>query len=289
MVTKTSDSAKVQPGSVKFELFGDILKISRADSKSNTPIKKYEEFCISMTERPREDRILMYKFLCGLALTAHARRTSQEAPRKVIYDVKNELFLSIVNNFSNRKVLNFRLCVSPRFKVTEYCDSCQESNSSSGLDARDWKFCKKCKVDRSYYNVISAYHRFEQGSVALYLGQDLIDKVFPVKELKKVPMGKFKEELVFGRYHFSPKNLHTIRLDSLLAVSEKLLKIAPATLDVDPDKAKKARVAQSERRPSRGAPKSGKTGQMGFKGPGTRSKNGSPSGATSASRTRKHG
>jgi hypothetical protein len=249
MITKTVKPKKIPDGSLKFELFGDLLKISRSSPSSTIQIKKYEDFCIALTEKSRDERLLLYKFLCGIALTAHARRTTQEAPRKVIYDVKNELFFSVVNNFSNRKVLNFRMCVSPRFKVLEYCAACVASNTESGTERRDWKFCKKCKVDRSYYNLLSAYHRFTEGGVAMFLSQDLLEKVFPIKELKKVPMGKFKEELVFGRFHFSPQNLQSVQLDSLLKVCEKLLKLAPATLVVDPEKSRKAARTNDAKKP----------------------------------------
>lgn len=251
---------KLPDGALKLELFGDLLKISKVQPGSSLPVKKYEEFCIAMTERPKDERILLYKYLCGLALTAHARRTTQEAPRKVIYDVKNELFLSIVNNFANRKVLNFRLCVSPRFKVVEYCDACITANSAAQTPRREWSFCKKCKVDRGYYNVLSAFHRYDRGSAALFLGQELLGRVHPIREVKKTKLDKVKEELVYGRFHFSPANLQVLRLDSLLAVSEKLLKLAPAKLTVDTDKSKPAGRSEStakapppQRRPDRGA------------------------------------
>lgn len=230
---------KLPPGSVKFELLGDLLRLAKVNSRENLPIRKYEDLAEALVEKPKDDRFLLYKFLCGLALTAHARRTPQEAPRKVIFDVKNEIFLSIVNNFANRKVLNFRLCVSPRFKVTKYCSDCEKTNKESNTDFREWKFCKKCEVDRSYFNVLSVFHRFPEGSAALFLGQDMLDKVFPIRELKKVPLGKFKEEVVYKNFHFSPKNLQAARLDSVIEVCEKLLKLAPQTLIVDPERMKR--------------------------------------------------
>jgi hypothetical protein len=249
---KKNKVAKLPEGSLKMELFGDLLKISKTSALAALPIKKFDEFCITMTERPREERILLYKFLCGLALTAHARRTTQEAPRKVIYDVKNELFLSIVNHYANRKVLNFRMCVSPRFKVTSYCEACTAANTEANTPRREWSFCKKCKVDRSFYNVLSAFHRYDKGSAALFLGQDRMDQVYPIREVKKTKLDKVKEELVFGRFHFSPANLQAIRLESLLTVSEKLLKLAPATLKVDP--ARSARPEPVRKPPPRRLP-----------------------------------
>lgn len=230
---------KLPPGSVKFELLGDLLRLAKVNSRENLPIRKYEDLAEALVEKPKDDRFLLYKFMCGLALTAHARRTPQEEPRKVLFDIKNEIFLSIVNNFANRKVLNFRLCVSPRFKVVKYCTACENANREAGLEHRDWKFCKKCEVDRSYFNVLSVFHRFPEGSAALFLGQDMLDKVFPIRELKKAPIGKFKEEVVYKNFHFSPKNLHVARLDSVIEVSEKLLKIAPQTLVVDPERMKR--------------------------------------------------
>ena len=249
MTASAAKVNKVPDGALKIELFGDLLKISKVSALAAIPMKKYDDFCIALTEKPKDERILLYKYLCGLALTAHARRTAQEAPRKVIYDVKNELFLSIVNNFANRKVLNFRLCVSPRFKVVEYCEPCTASNTQAQTPRREWSFCKKCKVDRSYFNVLSAFHRFDKGSASLFLGQEVLGRVYPIKEVKKSKLEKVKEELVFGRFHFSPANLQALRLDSLLTVSEKLLKLAPATLQVDPEKIKHGKTVQVETKP----------------------------------------
>lgn len=254
---------KLPPGSVKFELLGDLLRLAKVDSRANLPIRKYENLAEGLVEKPKDDRFLLYKFLCGLALTAHARRTPQEAPRKAIFDVKNEIFLSIVNNFANRKVLNFRLCVSPRFKVTKYCPDCEKTNRESKVDFREWKFCKKCEVDRSYFNVLSVFHRFPEGSAALFLGQDMLDKVFPIRELKKAPLGKFKEEVVYKNFHFSPRNLQAARLDSVIQVSEKLLKLAPQTLIVDPERMRSGTGHGIKPEKPDGRNKAGRVGQGG--------------------------
>ncbi len=262
-MTTDKKAKKMPPGSIQFELFGDLLRLSKVAGAEALPIKKYEELAESLVSKPKDDRLLLYKFLCGLALTAHARRTPQEAPRKVIFDVKNELFLSIVNNFANRKILNFRLCVSPRFKVIEYCEDCVKSNTEAKREIREWKFCKNCKVDRSYFNVLSVFHRFPEGGACLFLGQELLDKVFPIKELKKAPMGKFKEELVYKNFHFSPRNLQAARMDSVLKVSEKLLEIAPQTLIVDPEKMKRSGHGIKGDKPPRKATGRGGRPQMG--------------------------
>ncbi|MFZ9520223.1 MAG: hypothetical protein ACO3A4_07085 [Silvanigrellaceae bacterium] len=222
---KRGATIKPVPASIKLDLFGDLLKFSKK-SPSATSFRKFDQLALHLAQMNREERILVYKIFCGLGLTAHARRTTETAERKKIFDIKNKLFFSIANDPNIRRMVNLRLGVSRRFKVTAYCAECTERNKAESLPAREWKFCQKCTIDRNYYNIVSLFHRFEQGAGALFLGQDLLPQLHAHHLIKRVPLTQISEELSFAKYKFSPKSLISIDFESLKSCSQKLLDLA---------------------------------------------------------------
>lgn len=235
---KEVTKAKTPPESVRMDLFGDLLKFSKKNPTVFLPLRKFEVIAETLVGWEREERILLYKFLCGLVITAHARRTNDTQTRKKLFDVKNRLYLSIANNLALRRVLNFRFCVSKRFKVLSYCENCSAANATSGSKPRDWKFCSQCKVDRSYYNVISLYHRHAQGGASLFLGKELLPQLVRMKPIKHVDLEEVKEQFTFGRYRLGPRNLNVVDLSTALVCSEKLLKLTESqdTKPPEPEK-----------------------------------------------------
>lgn len=221
---KRGSVVKPVPDSIKINLFGDLLKFSKSTPNAMS-FRKFDQLAVMLVQKTREERILVYKIFCGLSLTAHARRTPDAIERKKIFELKNKLFISICNDPVLRKMTNLRIGVSKRFKVTEYCSECTAKNTSDQLPSREWKFCHKCKIDRNYYNIISLYHRFEEGSGALFLGYDLLDQIQSFKLIKRAPLNQMSEELSFSKYKFSPKTLISIELQSLKTCSEKLLEL----------------------------------------------------------------
>jgi hypothetical protein len=213
---------KPVPASIKMNLFGDLLKFSKS-SPDTLSFRKFDHLAVTLAQKPREERILIYKIFCGLSLTAHARRTPDASERKKIFDLKNKLFISIANDPVARKMTNLRVGVSKRFKVIEYCADCKQKNAAAQTPQREWKFCQKCKIDRNYYNIISLYHRFEEGAGSLFLGQDLLEQIYSFKIIKKAPLHQMSEELSFSKYKYSPKTLISVELNSLKSCSEKLL------------------------------------------------------------------
>jgi hypothetical protein len=219
---KRGTTIKPVPASIKIDLFGDLLKFSKK-SPSATSYRKFDQLALHLAQMNRDERILLYKIFCGLGLTAHARRTTETVDRKKIFDLKNKLFLSIANDPNQRRMVNLRLGVSKRFKVTAYCADCTERNKAENLPAREWKFCQKCSIDRNYYNIVSLFHRFEQGAGALFLGQDLLQQIYAYHQIKRVPLAQISEELSFAKYKFSPKSLISIEFESLKTCSQKLI------------------------------------------------------------------
>lgn len=222
---KRGVALKPLPASIRIDLFGDLLKFAKK-SPQTISFRKFDQLALFLAQKSREERLLIYKIFCGLSLTAHARRTQETTDRKIIFDLKNKIFLSIANDPALRRMVNLRLGVSKRFKVIEYCQACQEKNKSENIPPREWKFCLICKIDRNYFNIISLHHRFDEGSGALFLGQEHLEHIQFAKVIKKVPLIQIEEELSFSKYKFSPKTLISIELESLKNCALKLINLA---------------------------------------------------------------
>jgi len=244
--TTTEDKAKsvkVQAESIKLELFGDLVKFSKKNAREILPLKKYDTLAMGLLNFPHDHRLLIYKFLCGLALSAHARRTNNQAQRRMLFDIKNSLFLAIANNLDNRRMLNFRFCVSKRFKVMEYCPECSKKNEDDKLGQKEKVFCQNCKIDRTFFNVLSMFHKFEQGGASLYLGKELMPQIIALKLLKHVDIEHLPEQISYSKLKFTPHNLISLDLNSVIDVSKKLLAIEakeaavrPPSYDTGPSK-----------------------------------------------------
>lgn len=219
---KRGTSLKPVPASIRVDLFGDLLKFSKK-AKQPVSFRKFDQLAMFLANKKRDERILLYKIFCGLSLTAHARRTQNETERKKVFDLKNQLFISIANDPATRRLVNLRIGVSKRFKVVEYCVECTKKNTEENLQARSWHFCRRCKIDRNYYNILSLFHKFEDGCGSMFLGYEHLEKIQFFKELKKLPLAQIQEEIVYSKYKFNPKTLIAIEIESLSRCSQKLI------------------------------------------------------------------
>jgi|GEM_PF-508189 len=227
---------KLKPEAINANLFGDLMKFSKKSPDVLAPFRKYDTFALAMTEQPREERLMMYGFLMGLSLTAHARRIKDPTKRRFVFEQKNRIFLAVANNFALRKVLNFRLCQSKRFKVVKYCEDCVRKNTEAKLSPRQWKFCQKCEVDRDFYNVLSMFHKHAEGGASLFLGNELIEKIRGLRVLKRARFGQLDEEVTFRKYTFSPKNLVALDLATVMEAARKIIELLEKMQGSDVDR-----------------------------------------------------
>jgi hypothetical protein len=239
---KTPVKRRLKPEAIVVNVFGDLMKFSKKAPDVQAPFRKYDTLAVAMAEQPRDERLMMYGFLMGLALTAHARRIKDASKRRFVFETKNRLFLALANNFAMRKVLNFRLCQSKRFKVVKYCADCTRRNSEEGLAARQWKFCPRCQVDRNYYNVLSMFHKHGEGGASLFLGNDLIAQIRGLRVLKHAKFGQLGEEITFRKYTFSPKNLVALDLASVMSAAQKMADLLEKMRDTESDRQVKSYV-----------------------------------------------
>jgi len=216
---------KIDPGTIKLVMAGDLLMARNPDRSNSGIFRRYEALLEMLANMEREERILNYKFLLALVFTSHAKKTKDIQHRKALFELKNGLFLNVVNNRSTRRKLVLRYLVSKNFRVVSFCSECETSNNKAGLERHDWKHCQNCGVDRKFYNVLAIHHKFEAGSATLFLSNDLIHRVENLKAIPKGRLEDFTEEALFQKYHYHVRNLDVFELESAKKVQARLLEI----------------------------------------------------------------
>jgi hypothetical protein len=214
---------KLPRGSIQLQFAGDLILAKSAEHNFSGLFKKYTELFEDFANMEREERMINYKFLNALMLTSYAKKSNSQEEKKLLFDKKNTLFLDIANNPKQRKKINLRYLDSKNFRVVEFCKTCTETNEKEKTKRHKWKFCKKCKLDRDFYNIISMHHKYQGGEACLFLSNDQAAKL-KLKNLKiSGQTDDFKEQLKYNKYIYSIRNLDAIDLDSALAMYKKIL------------------------------------------------------------------
>ena len=214
---------RLPPSSVRLQIAGDMALVRCPDRSLVGLFRRYEALFEAYANMNREERLLNYKMICALILTSHAKKTTDVPIRKTMFDLKNDLYLDIANDRDSRRKVAFRYLVSRNFRVIKFCDSCTKKNTEAELKRHQWKFCERCEVDRSFYNVLSMHHKFAEGSATLFLSHDLVDKIRGFKVKHKGKLEGIKEEANYQRYIYNVRNLDAINLDDTLKWYAKLL------------------------------------------------------------------
>ncbi len=220
----TDKAAKRIPAnSLKLQFAGELVLVKNPDRDLSGLFRRYEALLEAFANQERVERIINYRFVAALALTSHAKKAESVEEKKKLFDLKNALYMKLANTPETRRKLAFKYCVSKNFRVTEFCPDCTRRNEESGLKRHNWKFCKICKVDRNFYNVLSMHHKFNDGSATLFLSNDLIEQVKGLQIKKKGKLEDTKEEALFQRYHYNVRNLDAFDLKSVLDWQKRLM------------------------------------------------------------------
>ncbi|MEZ4741200.1 MAG: hypothetical protein R3B45_01935 [Bdellovibrionota bacterium] len=220
-----SKAKKLAKGAIDLQFAGDLILVKCLFPEYGHLVRKYEALFESFANMDRDERFLNYKLLNALMLTSHAKKTSDIAEKKELFSKKNELYIDITKIPAQRKKVAFRYLVSKNFRVVEYCKSCIEKNESldKKLKRHQWKFCNNCKIDKDFFNVLSMYHKFDDGSAGIFLSNDLLSQL-PIKNFKlKGKLEKHKEEMRFKRYLYSIKDLDVFCLESVKKMHAKVI------------------------------------------------------------------
>lgn len=224
---KKTPAKRIPPGSIQLQFAGEVILAKNPDRKLVGLFRRYDALFEAFANMTKQDRLLNYKFLNALMLTSLAKKSTDQAQKKQLFDLKNELFLDIANDKALRKKIKFRYLISRNFRVIAFCDACTEKNTKNNIDKHLWKFCPKCNVDRNFYNVLAIHHEFKDGTATLFLSNDQIKKVQNLPtQLPKGRLEDVKEEATFQRYQYNIKNLDAFATESVLKMHSKLKSLA---------------------------------------------------------------
>lgn len=221
----TSKKRKLEPGSIRLQMVGDLMMARPTNSEDASLFRKYEALLEKLANFDKEERLLDYKLLVALMITGHAKKTQDIDERKRLFDLKNQIYFDIANNLNSRKRVAFWYLTSKNFRVTDFCKKCEESNTKQNLPRHQWKFCRDCKLDRKFYNVLSMHHKFPDGGITIFLSNDLITKIKNLRVANKAKLDNQEEGAKYTKYIYNAKSLSVFDLDSVLAAHKKLLGI----------------------------------------------------------------
>jgi hypothetical protein len=221
--TDTKKLKRVASGTLKLQFAGELILVKNAQKSLGGLFKRYAALFETLANLPKEERGLAYKIFTGLMLTSHAKKTTSAETRRKLFELKNQLFLTIANDRALRRRLEFKYLVSKNFRVVKYCESCQKTNAEQSLERHKWKYCKQCDVDHNFYNLLSMETRFPQGFARMFISNDQIAKLEYFKLPRRVNVDTLKEEAIIDQFHYNTRNLDAIELESVMSVHTKLL------------------------------------------------------------------
>ncbi len=214
---------KLAAGSLKLQFAGDLILVKNPQKSLSGLFKRYAALFEALANLPKDQRGLAYKIMTGLMLTSHAKKSTNSDEKRRLFEMKNQLFLAIANDRALRRQVEFKYLVSKNFRVSQYCQTCQKSNSELGLDRHKWKYCKACDVDHNFYNLLSMEARFPQGFARIFISNDQLPKIEHFKMPRKIKADLLKEEAMIDQFHYNTRNLDAIDLESITKLHDRLV------------------------------------------------------------------
>lgn len=221
---KPKTPKRVPQNTLRLQFAGELVLVKNPLRDLTGLFRRYEALFEAFANMERHERLINYTFINALMLTSHAKKAGTVEQKKRLFDMKNNLFLRLANDRETRKKLAFKYLISKNFRVVEFCEDCTKSNTEADLKRHNWKFCKACKLDRNFYNVLSMHHKFKDGAATLFLSNDLVEQVKGLQIKKQGKLEDITEEAQFLRYHYNVRNLDAFDLKSVIDWHDKLLK-----------------------------------------------------------------
>ncbi len=226
-MTSKTGLKRIPPGSVRLRFAGELVVPQCTEKSFAGLFRRYEALFELFANMEKPERLLNYHLITALVLTSYAKKAEDGEQKKNLFNLKNNLYLAVANDRDLRRSVAFKYLKSKNFLVTKYCDECEKRNAEAKLERHDWKYCKNCKVDRDFYNVLSMHHRFDKGYLTVFLSNDLVPQIKGLKIKKKGKIGDHKEEGRFDKFQYNIRNLDAVSLDDALALYHRLVKAPP--------------------------------------------------------------
>lgn len=202
-------------GSISLQFAGEMILPKQADKDLSGLFRRFQLLFETYANMPRDQRLLNYQMINALMLTSYAKKAEAPEIKKRLFDLKNELIIKLANDRTYRRMLGFKYLASKNFRVLKFCDACIKKNTEAEINSHQWKYCKDCDVDRSFYNVLSVFHRFDNGSCTVFLSNDLVPRVEKLKLKNKGKLTDHAEEAKYDKYHYNVRNLDAFNLESV--------------------------------------------------------------------------
>ncbi len=220
-MTEAKQIKKIPADSLPLIFAGDLVMSKCPNKDWSGLFKRYGFILEHLANEDKTTRNIKYKIITALALGSHAKHTEDADERKHLYDLKNDLFFSLVSNKELEDQFKIRYLATNRFLVTKFCDSSKEENS--GITEKwKWKHCKNCEVDRNFFNVYALNYRSKGFAACLFASNDQKSR-FEKANFKKDKLEKYAEEILIGNYTYNSKNMSAFELKGLLELNSKLI------------------------------------------------------------------
>ena len=216
------NNKRIPVGAIDLQLAGDLVLPRLTTMDHQSLFRRYEALFECFANMDRDQRRLNYMLLTALILTSYAKKSSQEQDKKTLFEKKNEIYLKIANDPALKRKVAFKYLLSKNFRVLNFCVNCTTKNNEENLAKHKWKFCDKCNIDRSFFNVLSMHHKFDDGFCTLFLSNDLMPKINGLRTKGKGKLVDFNEEARFNKYIYNIRNLDVFALESVLELHYKL-------------------------------------------------------------------
>jgi len=222
---KDRSTKRIPVGAIKLQFAGELILPRSPGVEFGGLFRRYESLFEALANMERTERLVAYRMLNGLMLTSYAKKAKEVEEKKKLFDLKNSVFLSLVNAPAIRRKLTLKYLASKNFRVLKFCDECTKKNTEAKLEQRQWKFCKKCQVDKNFYNVLSINLPFKDGQLSLFLSNDLIPKVqaLIVPKLPKSKLEDAEEQAQYLKFQYNVRNLDAFALDSVMEMHKKVM------------------------------------------------------------------
>ncbi len=225
MTEEKEKTKRIPVGTITLDFAGEVIVPRLAEKNLSGLFRRYQALFEKFANMERSERLINYKMINALMFTSYAKKAPDRTQRKELFDYKNKIYFNLANDALTRRKLAFKYLTTKNFRVLEFCKNCQEKNTNEKLERHRWKFCEACEVDRNFYNVLSMHHKFDAGSLTLFLSNDLIGKMQGVNIRSRGKIEEFEEGARFEKFQYNVKNLDAFALESVKKMFDKIMKV----------------------------------------------------------------
>ena len=215
---------KLSQNTAELRFMGDLVIPRLLDAEAKEGFAVYQKLFEQLASIPKIDRILTYRFLAGLILTSHARRTQKREERQALFQRKNEIIRSILEDPQQRAKIKLSRLKSDRRKLVKHCDECTQKITAKEESFYTLEPCENCETQAGYFDVISLFHRSTVGFGSLFLSIDRASEMGLELPEREASLNRSLESYVFEGRKIHYRALFGFDIQSTLKLVDHLCK-----------------------------------------------------------------